>query len=273
MKVEINAPGRLEAAVQAQRQAGKIAESQKKLIHDELERQEAEERLALLTQQVNSDVEEVTRQFHTMGVSVEKLSQTFLTPPSTPSHAKVFSNPSPPGTPTCHAAVGSPSPGRPPKGTVLRPSPNAQCIYPGSRYPAYVLYRGKEHAHGVFYAWMTYKKVPGAKDLYDPQSHDHVVRSFSSRELAHEFYQEFVDAGIPELLAESEPSDDEHFIVIEGVKPMACKTRKTLIMDALQFRGGVAYRFLGDMGSAWAQFREFEAQGLVRSTHPSRTQF
>lgn len=120
---------------------------------------------------------------------------------------------------------------------------------------------------------VTRKDTQGVKHLYDHNMHHHVVRTFSSRALAESFYQEFCASGIPELLAEQEPSSDECFIIVEGVKPMACDNRKTLIMDALQFRGGVAYRFIGDLGGAWAQFSQFKEDGLVRQTHAPRTTF
>ncbi|KAJ3781056.1 hypothetical protein GGU10DRAFT_379934 [Lentinula aff. detonsa] len=158
-------------------------------------------------------------------------------------------------------------------GTILKLSEDVEPVYPGSRYPAYVIYQGKGGTHGVFYAWKSHNGVSGAREFYDNSCHNHVVRSFSNRALAHEFYKEFVNAGIPELLAEADPDEHEHFIVVEGVKPMACRNWKALIMDGLQFRGGVAYRFMGDMGSAWGKFNQLKAQGLVKVTHPSRTLF
>ncbi|KAJ3832223.1 hypothetical protein F5878DRAFT_548470, partial [Lentinula raphanica] len=88
-----------------------------------------------------------------------------------------------------------------------------------------------------------------------------VVRGFSSRDLAHQFYQEFVDAGLPEFLASEEPSDMERFIVLEGVKPMVCRNQKLLIMSGLQYRGGVVRRYHGTLAGAWSEFRRYKENG------------
>ncbi|KAJ3792165.1 hypothetical protein GGU11DRAFT_863886 [Lentinula aff. detonsa] len=248
-----------EATVKAHKQAEKLLESQQNLLKDELERQEAEQQLDRLTQRVSADLEDVTHQLQGMNMGVGHL-MGMLSVPSTPTWTRFTK--SPPTTPS-----------RPPKGTILKPSEDVEPVYPGSRYPAYVIYQGKGGTHGVFYAWKSHNGVSGACEFYDNSCHNHVVCSFSNRALAHEFYKEFVNAGIPELLAEADPDEHEHFIVVEGVKPMACRNRKALIMDGLQFRGGVAYRFMGDMGSAWGKFNQLKAQGLVKVTHPSRTLF
>lgn len=120
---------------------------------------------------------------------------------------------------------------------------------------------------------LTYQDIVGAREIYDPERHDHVIRAFSDVALAHKFYQEFLDSDGPRILAQQEVSDDEHFIVTEGVKPMVCKDRKALIMDALQFRGGVFCRYLGTTGGAWVKFNQFKAQGQVKTLHRPRTIF
>ncbi|KAJ3779881.1 hypothetical protein GGU10DRAFT_381581 [Lentinula aff. detonsa] len=179
------------------------------LVAHEIERQEAEECLVALTKQVDADVEDIAA--HLANVTI-----------ATP--------------------INSPSPSRPPRGmTFVEETDTKNPVTPGSRAPAYVVYSGKWNQHGVFYAWSRVKGLPGAQSIYDHSNHSHVIRSFSTRQLAEEFYQEFVDAGIPELLAEQQPADNEQFIVIEGVKPGAYKNRKSLIMDGLQYQGGVVY--------------------------------
>ncbi|KAJ3991412.1 hypothetical protein F5050DRAFT_1812571 [Lentinula boryana] len=285
---------RLQTLVQVQSQTERLLHSQNNLLRDELDRQEAEDHLALLTQKVNDGVEDVTQQFIKMGVGFDNVAGVFSTPstPSTPTRSRsaksAASLASPPSTPTRVLATSvnqTPSapgvqhnldastPTRPARGTVLTPSADVEPVYTGSRNPAYVVYQGLGGFHGVFLAWKTVKGVPGASDYYNHENHNHVIRSFSSRELAEQFAQEFVAAGIPDLLAAAPPSPDEHFIVVEGIKPMACKTRKNLIMDALQFRGGVAYRFMGDMNAAWGLFHRYKSQGLVKTIHPSRDKF
>lgn len=178
----------------------------------------------------------------------------------------------------------------PPVGTTLTRSPNKNTdpVYPGSRFPAYVVYLGKDGAHGVFYAWYIlifftamyalnksfhrakYKDIDGAKDVYDHKHHDHIVHGFSSRSLAHQFYQEYVNTGVLELLLSAEPEPDERFLVIEGVKPMACKSRKALIMDGLQFRGGLVYCFMGKVEEAWSEFNWYKSRGATHAKYPSR---
>ncbi|KAJ3748993.1 hypothetical protein DFH05DRAFT_1520591 [Lentinula detonsa] len=261
---------RLEAIRKAMEQGEALASSQQALVAHEIKRQEAEERLVALTEQVDADVEDIAAHLANVTIATHELKNL----PSTPTRARNLVVSTPPVTPTHRSAINSPSPSRPPRGmTFVEETDTKNPVTPGSRAPAYVVYSGKWNQHGVFYAWSRVKGLPGAQSIYDHSNHSHVIRSFSTRQLAEEFYEEFVDAGIPELLAEQQPADNERFIVIEGVKPGAYKNRKSLIMDGLQYRGGVVYRFVGSQPGAWAKFNELRANGLTRNIHPPRETF
>ncbi|KAJ3991000.1 hypothetical protein F5050DRAFT_1876397 [Lentinula boryana] len=215
-----------------------LASSQQALVAHEIKRQEAEEHLVALTEQVDADVEDIAAHLANVTIATHELKNL----PSTPTRARNLVVSTPPVTPTHRSAINSPSPSRPPRGmTFVEETDTKNPVTPSSRAPAYVVYSGKWNQHGVFYAWSRVKGLPGAQSIYD---------------------HKFVDAGIPELLAEQQPADNERFIVIEGVKPGAYKNRKSLIMDGLQYRGGVVYRFVGSQPGAWAKFNELRANGL-----------
>ncbi|KAE9389572.1 hypothetical protein BT96DRAFT_946745 [Gymnopus androsaceus JB14] len=229
---------RLRLIEQAMAEADKVTAKQQTLLKNEKARQEAEENLSSLTRKVNGDVEEVSDMLQRMNVSAAELRKILLTRAKTPTHASPINSPpatpsrqraivtSPPATPTYHAAVVSPLLSCPPRGTTLTQTECSDPVYPGSKYPAYVVYHGKAGIHGVFYAWSTQKEL---------------------------FYNEFCTSKIPVLLAKQESSEDECFIVVEGVKPMACDSR--------------------DIGGAWVKFNEFKANGLVRQIHEFCTSF
>ncbi|KAE9389106.1 hypothetical protein BT96DRAFT_1003583 [Gymnopus androsaceus JB14] len=257
---------RLRAIEDAIAEGDRVMAKKQALLRDEKARQEAEENLNSLTQKVDDGVEEVSYMLQCMDVSAVELRESLMRAKTPTLASPVNSPPITPSRPRA-TAVASPSPSRPPRGTTLTQTKHADPVYPGAKFPAYVVYQGKGGTHGVFYAWSTYKSIKGAKDFYDHQMHHHVVRSFTTRALAERFYEEFCASGIPELLQEQEPSADEHFIIVEGVKPMVCATRKQLIMDALQYCGGVVYRFIGELGTAWVIFNQFERDGLVKCIH------
>ncbi|KAJ3965395.1 hypothetical protein EV361DRAFT_955055 [Lentinula raphanica] len=264
---------RLRAIARTVKESEELAQRQRALLHLEVQRQEAEEELESINQQLDENVNGLSLQFSQVSLGLAHMREQ-LAPPRTPTHHAAPAH--------IHKdAMVQPSPSRPLPGSTLDDSDDGgnsglsagDPVYPGSNYPAYVVYAGRDHQHGVFYAWKTYGNIQGAQDICNVRDHNHVVKTFSSRDLAQQFYQEFADAGIPDLLAAQEPADNERFVVIEGVKPMACRDRKSLIMTALQFRGGVVYRYRGDMAGAWAKFRQFQDRGEVKSTHKPRTTF
>ncbi|KAJ3990935.1 hypothetical protein F5050DRAFT_1538742, partial [Lentinula boryana] len=148
---------------------------------------------------------------------------------------------------------------------------NLICL--GSQSPAYVVYIGNKGKHGVFYAWLV-AAVPLYSTklifLVGPLTRISLGHSQSTsrpvtlitHQLAHQFYDEFLNSGVAKLLAENKPTKDERFIVVEGVAPAAYKNRKSLIMDGLQFRGGVVYRYIGSIEAVRSQFNKYKAQGL-----------
>ncbi|KAJ3730311.1 hypothetical protein C8R42DRAFT_637085 [Lentinula raphanica] len=249
-----------------------VAQSQRNILQLELERQEVEERLNVLTEQIDRGVQDLSDHFTQMGVGVAEMN-TWTSPPTTPRHTKMAAR-STPGTPRV-TLIESDSDSEQTSHPIRAKSAKAEIpqtseedpVYPGSKYPAYVLHAGKQGAHGVFYSWRNHGQVQGVKHLVDEENHNHVVRGFSSRDLAHQFYQEFVDAELPKFLALEEPSEAERFIVLEGVKPMVCANRKSLIMSGLQYRGGVVRRYHGTLAGAWSEFRRYKDNGEVKVTH------
>ncbi|KAJ3737575.1 hypothetical protein DFJ43DRAFT_1148698 [Lentinula guzmanii] len=274
-----------------------LVQTQRNLLQHEVQRRMAEELFHNLDLQVQDNVDELTQQVNEVNIHAAELKRVVATctPFSTPTRNRVLVSPSP-STPI-RSPVLSPTrpvsplsmpiltqagtavtPSRPPPGTTLREEDEDKAskgdpICPGSRSPAYVVYIGNEGKHGVFYAWSTHKDIIGAFTIYKPTCHTHVICSFSNRQLAHQFYDEFLDSGVAELLAENKPTQDERFIVVEGVAPAAYKNRKSLIMDGLQFRGGVVYRYIGSIEAARSQFNKYKAQGLTQCTHARRTTF
>ncbi|KAJ3801687.1 hypothetical protein GGU11DRAFT_741363 [Lentinula aff. detonsa] len=270
-----------------------LAQTQRNLLQNEVQRRMAEELLLDLESQVKDNVDELTQQVNEVNIQAAELKRAIAmpTPQSTPTRNRILTSSAPSmpdpaktrpitplSTPIRTQAGSTITPSRPPPGITLREEDEDEAskgdpIYPGSKSPAYVVYIGKEGKHGVFYAWSTYNDVIGAFSIYQPTCHTHVIRSFSTRQLAHQFYDEFLESGIADLLAEQNPTKDERFIVVEGVAPAAYKNRKSLIMDGLQFRGGVVYRYIGTLEGARSQFNKWKAQGLTQKTYDHRTTF
>ncbi|KIK51857.1 hypothetical protein GYMLUDRAFT_251704 [Collybiopsis luxurians FD-317 M1] len=247
---------RLQAIYDGLKEGQALTKTQKVLYSQELQRQEVQERLDHLTQQVDSQIEDINRRLVNVKMSVDTLKE--------PNTVPILSKPV--------SAI-------PASSTIDQASTQDEAtnvenlVLPGSRSPAYVVYAGRNNQHGVFYAWKTVNGVQGANTIYDHNDHNHVIRSFSSCQLAHQFYQEFVDAGIPKLLAEHQPSKDELFLILEGVQPMVCKNRKSMIMDALQFRGGVVRKYSGTVEGAWTEFNKLKSAGSMRKIHSHRAMF
>ncbi|KAL0570829.1 hypothetical protein V5O48_011125 [Marasmius crinis-equi] len=59
----------------------------------------------------------------------------------------------------------------------------------GSRFPAYVVYYGKDGKHGLFTGWKSTRGKRGASRLL--KDHIHVVKGFTDPDLATRFYEEF----------------------------------------------------------------------------------
>ncbi|KAJ3981973.1 hypothetical protein F5890DRAFT_1476522 [Lentinula detonsa] len=265
-----------------------LVQTQRNLLQHEVQRRMAEELFHDLDLQVQDNVDELTQQVNEVNIHASKFRSSFTVHGAQVVIAELkrvvatFLSPTRPVSPLSmpiHTQAGTAvTPSRPPPGTTLREEDEDKAfkgdpICPGSRSPAYVVYIGNEGKHGVFYAWSTHKDIIGAFTIYKPTCHTHVICSFSTRQLAHQFYDEFLDSGVAELLAENKPTQDERFIVVEGVAPAAYKNRKSLIMDGLQFRGGVVYRYIGSIEAARSQFNKYKAQGLTQCTHARRTTF
>ncbi|KAL0568066.1 hypothetical protein V5O48_013927 [Marasmius crinis-equi] len=137
----------------------------------------------------------------------------------------------------------------------------------GSRFPAYVVYYGKNGQHGLFTGWKSTQRKSGASSLLE--EHGHVVKGFTDPALASDFYREFSQSDAANVLS-YQPCDNERFVVIKGVKPGVYDTRKSLIIDGIQYRGAVVRRFVGGRGDALAKFNEWKKQGHVKVTHPAR---
>ncbi|KAJ3715183.1 hypothetical protein C8R42DRAFT_726115 [Lentinula raphanica] len=157
--------------------------------------------------------------------------------------------------------------------TMHGPAVPVSVVHKGSRHPAYVVYQGHNHSYGVYYAWTTINGVvDGADSICNPALHSHVVGSFNDVERAQTFYQEFVDTGIADLL-QNESVTNENFIVCQGVKPGVYSNRKSLVIEGLQYRGGVVVRYIGSFGDALAQLETFRTEGKVKVSHPKRNHF
>ncbi|KAJ3829174.1 hypothetical protein F5878DRAFT_531053, partial [Lentinula raphanica] len=95
---------------------------------------------------------------------------------------------------------------------------------------------------------------------------------FDDVERARAFYQEYVVTGVADLL-KNEPDPSENLIVCEGVKPGVYSNRKSLIMQGLQYRGGVVVCYLGSFGDAVAQLETFRKEGRVKAKYPKLDHF
>ncbi|KIK56828.1 hypothetical protein GYMLUDRAFT_1012598 [Collybiopsis luxurians FD-317 M1] len=206
---------RLQAIYDGLKEGQALTKAQKVLYSQELQRQEVQERLDCLTQQVDNQIDDINRWLVNVKMSVDTLKELNTVP-----------------------ALSKPVSAIPTSSTIGQDStqdeaPNVEnLVLPGSRSPAYIVYVGRNNQHGVFYA---------------------------CRQLAEQFYQEFVDAGIPKLLAEYQPSKDELFLVLEGVQPM--------------FRGGVVRKYFGAVEGAWTEFNKLKSAGSVRKIHSRRSMF
>ncbi|KAK7435865.1 hypothetical protein VKT23_019396 [Stygiomarasmius scandens] len=292
---------RLAAIEEALRESARFPQSQQDLYEAERERQVAEQRLQaaeeehrIQEERVEDSVAEMNRIFGDISIAVGRINNAFTSPPSTPrsqtrtqplTPRSVPSSvpPTPPASPQKRAPVPvSPSTPvntqirtLPAQMTINGPSTPIVTVQPGGQYPYYVVYVGEGGKHGLFFSWKSNEgeDIIGASSIYDRNNHDHVVKGFIDLDRARSFYWEFLNSDIPRLLAEQEPTPDEHFIVAQGVRPWVYSSRKSLIMDGLQYRGGVVRRYKGGLGDAWALYNKWSEAGLVKKTHKPRSVF
>ncbi|KAK1223599.1 hypothetical protein PQX77_013528 [Marasmius sp. AFHP31] len=136
-------------------------------------------------------------------------------------------------------------------------------VEPGSKFPAYVVYYGKDCTHGLFTGWKSVVGRAGAKSLCTDESH--IVKGFLDPKLAADHYNDFVNSDASKVLAHS-PSEGERFIVVEGAKPGVYDDRRSLVIFGLQYRGGRVRRFIGGRGDAQAKFSQWKDKGFVKVT-------
>ncbi|KAK1236163.1 hypothetical protein PQX77_000594 [Marasmius sp. AFHP31] len=150
--------------------------------------------------------------------------------------------------------------------SIQGPSNPSVQVEPGSKYPAYVVYYGKDSAHGLFTGWRSVAGRPGANSLC--KGDNHIVKGFLDPNVAKKFYQEFVQSDASKVIAVP-PCADERFIVVQGAKPGVYEDRRSMVIFGLEYGGGRVRRFVGGRGDAQAQFTEWKEKGLVKVVNSS----
>ncbi|KAL0063642.1 hypothetical protein AAF712_009440 [Marasmius tenuissimus] len=135
-----------------------------------------------------------------------------------------------------------------------------------NNYAAYVVYSGKDGVTGIFYSWHSKRGLEGAKQ-YITSDH-HLVKGFGDIELAQEFYNEYADSSAAAILA-TPVSQQETFVLLEGVLPGVYHSRKSLLWKGLQFRGGVVEHYTGSGSGRQARqhFTRARENNELRVTH------
>ncbi|KAJ3737680.1 hypothetical protein DFJ43DRAFT_1035340 [Lentinula guzmanii] len=243
------------------------------LLDHEFKRQKARRHLEALNKQVEEDVQQVNRALALVKISTNQLSvdANAQTPPRTPkkSRAAAGSNTSTaPATPTRRPASNT-SPTKLTHGMTLVEEDDPKIILsPGSRAAAYIVFIAEGGKSGLFYAWFTIKGKVGAVSICNIKKHHHIVKKYYDVEEAEHVYGQYLSSGIHVMLTEHEPSPNERFIVVKGPNPMACRDRKQLLFNGLEFRfpqGLEVYRFMGSFEAAKGKFCELAVDGLTET--------
>ncbi|KAL0063205.1 hypothetical protein AAF712_009903 [Marasmius tenuissimus] len=253
-----------------------VLETNRGLMRAESERQNAEENLRAAENRVKLTVDELDVRFDAMArayadlklvfsnenAQPARIASTSLIPPPTPSHSRATQHQPPQSSPTRNPPPST-------EDSTPQSSQSSQATQPPqtqNNYAAYVVYSGKDGVMGIFYSWHSKRGLEGAKQ-YITSDH-HLVKGFGDVELAQEFYNEYADLSAVAILA-TPVSQQETFVLLEGVLPGVYHSRKSLLWKGLQFRGGVVEHYTGSGSEQQARqhFTWARENNELRVTH------
>ncbi|KAJ3991750.1 hypothetical protein F5050DRAFT_1812196 [Lentinula boryana] len=263
----------LEVTLQSLEHGEQLSEAQQALLDHELQRQKARRCLEALNKQVEEDMQQVNRALAQVKISNDRLSldANGQTPPRTPKRSTSTAGSSTsiaPATPTRHPTLNT-SPTKLTHGMTLIEEDNPKIVLsPGSRAAAYIVFIGEGGKCGLFYAWFPVKGKAGAVSICNIKQHHHVMKKYYDAKEAEHVYGQYLSSGIHAMLTEHESSPDERFIVVKGPNPMACRDRKQLLFNGLEFcfpQGLEVYRFMGSFEAAKGKFCELAVDGFTET--------
>ncbi|KAJ8083541.1 hypothetical protein PM082_009415 [Marasmius tenuissimus] len=245
-----------------------VLETNRGLTRAESERQNAEENLRAAENRVKLTVDELDVQFDAMARAYADLKLVFSNENAQPARIASTSLIPPP---TCHTLE------------LLNINPHNR-LRPGTRHLLLRTQRLNRLNHLkqpnlpkpktiTQHMWYTPERMAhskrgleGAKQ-YITSDH-HLVKGFGDVELAQEFYNEYADSSAAAILA-TPVSQQETFVLLEGVLPGVYHSRKSLLWKGLQFRGGVVEHYTGSGSGRQARqhFTRARENNELRVTH------